>query len=240
MIETATVLVVGRDPLALSLYREGLEVGGHTIVAARDDEEALLWLHGSEPGLILLDVDSAELGLLEMLRESGFDVPVIVLTDEGRVRDAVAAMKLGAVDVLAKPLPSSRLRTAVAEALARRGAEDPRTDKEAAVTTGSEFLAKFRRARLAFRDGAFGEAEVFLRQALAVQADSAEAHNLLGVLLESRNQPRGAWRQYRAALKVDPRYRPARNNLRRITRFALFGGRPGPFDTGELRCDRAD
>jgi|GEM_PF-732572 len=236
----AHLLIVSTEPLALYVYRESLEVAGYQLSSAIDGEEALLWLHGSEPDLVLLDValpESDSLNLLEAVRDSGFDVPIVVLTGEGKVREAVAAMKLGAVDVLEKPLVTAHLRSVVAEILARRSESMPNSSKDVVVTAQSEFAAKLDRSKRAFRRGAFDEAEVFLRQALALDTDSAEAHNLLGVLYEIRHQSRYACRHYRAALKADWRYGPARNNIRRIARRTFFGGGSEPFDTGGLRIE---
>ena len=52
--------------------------------------------------------------------------------------------------------------------------------------------------------------------------DSAEAHTLMGVLLESRGQDHTAYQSYKSALTSNPQYGPARDNMRRYCgRFGL-------------------
>ena len=49
-----------------------------------------------------------------------------------------------------------------------------------------------------------------LEEALDHDPDCAEAHNLLGVLYESRGQNHAAYHAYRTALTIDPLFIPAR------------------------------
>ncbi len=72
--------------------------------------------------------------VLARLRDAGIDVPVIIVTAHGSIPDAVAAMKLGAIDFLSKPLTPDALRRAVAEVLDRHGA---RAQGRAAPTSPS-------------------------------------------------------------------------------------------------------
>ncbi|EXJ22663.1 hypothetical protein ADIAL_1917 [Alkalibacterium sp. AK22] len=44
---------------------------------------------------------------------------------------------------------------------------------------------------------------------------AAEPHNLLGVLLEAKGMKAEAMKHYRAAIALEPGYRPARENLYR-------------------------
>ncbi len=56
-----------------------------------------------------------------------------------------------------------------------------------------------------------------------------EAYNLLGALLEIRHDRLEAQRFYRAALEIDPTYRPAGGDLERI----IARRQMGPIDLGE-------
>jgi DNA-binding NtrC family response regulator len=64
------------------------------------------------------------LGFISQLREQAPDVLLLFVVERGDVETAVEAMKLGAVECLAKPLTSQRLRDAV-----RQGA-DTRTERD--------------------------------------------------------------------------------------------------------------
>jgi DNA-binding NtrC family response regulator len=60
------------------------------------------------------------LALLEELRRSGNDVPVLMLTGYATVDSAVQALKLGADDYITKPCDNDRLRSKIRVILARR------------------------------------------------------------------------------------------------------------------------
>ena len=90
------------------------------------------------------------------------------------------------------------------------------------MTAASQFAANLSRAKRALNRRRFYEAEVFLSQAIGLKADSAEAHNLMGVLHELRDEHDASYREYKAALKADRHYEPAEHNmLRYYERFDL-------------------
>src|SRR5207245_88313 len=99
---------------------------------AQDGETALRWLSESHADLVLLDLQMPGMGgmeVLEKLREGGNNVPVAIVTAHGSIPNAVQAMRLGAIDFLAKPLTPEALRKVVAEMLERheaRKSEPPR------------------------------------------------------------------------------------------------------------------
>jgi two-component system response regulator FixJ len=71
-------------------------------------------------GCIITDVRMPEItgiDLLRRLKESGLDVPVIVITGHGDISLAVEAMKIGAVDFFEKPFDDDLLLAAVRSAL---------------------------------------------------------------------------------------------------------------------------
>ena len=71
-----------------------------------------------------------------------------------------------------------------------------------------------RRARHALKQQDFDAAGEHLRRALFLDDQQPAAHNLLGVLHEIRGDRRAAQQSYREALNLDPKYGPARVNLR--------------------------
>jgi Flp pilus assembly protein TadD len=70
-------------------------------------------------------------------------------------------------------------------------------------------------AVLAVRSDHADEGEVCLRRALALDYSRPEAFNTIGILMEIRGKSLQAQNYYRAALSLDPTYKPARNNLDR-------------------------
>lgn len=90
-----------RQRLALSMERKGFSV-----VAAESVEEAGLLAADHKPRYAILDMKLADgngLDLVPTLRHLRQDVRVIILTGYGNLASAVAAVKAGAVDYLAKP-----------------------------------------------------------------------------------------------------------------------------------------
>ncbi len=72
-------------------------------------------------GCVLSDVrlpGMSGLDLVARLTEGGSAIPVVVMSGAGDIDMAVAAMKLGAVDFLQKPLRSEKTITAVRQAIA--------------------------------------------------------------------------------------------------------------------------
>lgn len=62
------------------------------------------------------------------------------------------------------------------------------------------------------RNGDNEKAQIQLKRALDMDSRSAEAHNLMGVLLERDGDKRGAERAYRRAVKLRPEFAQAHNN----------------------------
>ena len=72
------------------------------------------WLKQSSADLVLLDLHMPGMDGIEVLRrirDEGYDTPVVIITAHGSVPDAVRAMKLGAIDFLAKPLRTPSVRS---------------------------------------------------------------------------------------------------------------------------------
>ncbi|MHC1750814.1 MAG: hypothetical protein AB9856_21280 [Cellulosilyticaceae bacterium] len=62
-------------------------------------------------------------------------------------------------------------------------------------------------------------AETFIKKAIVLRIDAPENFNLLGILSEYRGDYVLAGKFYRASNALDPAYKPAINNLTRITRM---------------------
>ena len=92
-------------------------------ISARGFDSARAFLEvlpAIKSGCIITDVRMPEItgiDLLRRLKESGVDIPVIVITGHGDISLAVEAMKIGAVDFLEKPFDDDLLLAAVRSAL---------------------------------------------------------------------------------------------------------------------------
>jgi two-component system response regulator AtoC len=114
------VLVVDDDQrtrrvLQIALKRLDLEP-----VAVATAELALQQLRREKVGLILTDLKMPGMDGIQFMRELRTldeDVPVIVLTAYGTIESAVDAMKLGALDYIAKPVDVDALHVLIRRAL---------------------------------------------------------------------------------------------------------------------------
>ena len=121
-IDPPILLVEDKDSLR-AMLRHALEAQGHTVVEARDQREAEAALQGGRPGVVLSDLRLPEgdgFGVLRAAKELDPEMPVIVMTAFGSIQDAVAAMKEGALDFLAKPVDPDHLLLMVERALSQR------------------------------------------------------------------------------------------------------------------------
>ena len=124
------VLIVDDDQDLREILARLVRKEGFTPLTAADGGSALelLRLQGAE--VMLADVhlpDRDGLELLQKAREMDADLPVIMITAYAGVNQAVAAMRAGAYDYLAKPFQHREvirlLRRALEERQRRRGSE---------------------------------------------------------------------------------------------------------------------
>ena len=122
--------------------------------------------------LVVLDLglpDRDGLEVLADLRGSGSDVPVIVLTARGGVRDTVAGLTTGATDCVVKPFHFAELEARVALRLAesrRVGAGSPRADDTRLTAGDVELDLLERRLTVAGADHDLTEREFQLLETL--------------------------------------------------------------------------
>ena len=115
-----TVLVVDDEPRFVDLYARTLGEAGLDVRTANSAEEALVLLGQGLPDLVISDVrmpGASGLDLLRMARQQAPDLPFLLVTAFADVRDAVTALKLGAVDYLAKPVDLDELLACVQDTL---------------------------------------------------------------------------------------------------------------------------
>jgi len=104
-----------RHSLEFLLKTAGIKVRGFESAKA-----FLEMLPRIKTGCIITDVRMPEITGIDLLRrvkESGLDIPVIVITGHGEISLAVEAMKIGAVDFLEKPFDDDLLLASVRSAL---------------------------------------------------------------------------------------------------------------------------
>jgi two-component system response regulator HydG len=119
----ARVLVVDDEESARSGLSRLLSGEGYDVDTAEDGAAALAVAADSPPDIVITDVKMPRMdgiALLTKLREQDKSLPVIVMTAVTDVGQAVAAMREGAADYIAKPIDFDALAIVIARALERR------------------------------------------------------------------------------------------------------------------------
>jgi DNA-binding NtrC family response regulator len=102
------------------ILQDTLERVGHEAVPAHNVPQALQALAVGGIDLIISDYRMPGLSGLEflgLLRQQGYDTPLIMLTGYASIEHAVAAIKAGAIDYITKPVQPEQLELAVNQAL---------------------------------------------------------------------------------------------------------------------------
>ncbi|WP_026926081.1 response regulator transcription factor [Granulicoccus phenolivorans] len=116
------ILVVDDDQAVRDSLARTLQYNGYEVSTAVDGVEALARLSASRPDAVIMDVMMPRLDGLEttrMLRSTGNDVPILVLTARDAVGDRVDGLDAGGDDYMAKPFAIDELLARL-RALVRR------------------------------------------------------------------------------------------------------------------------
>ncbi|HLK11879.1 MAG TPA: sigma-54 dependent transcriptional regulator [Candidatus Binatia bacterium] len=190
MREPSCILVIDDEPGIRAGLAEVLGRGGFAVEQAGTAEDGLACLAAGDVALCFVDLRLPGMSGLELLRElrqRGCTVPTVVITAHGTVEDAVAAMKLGAVDFLAKPFSPAELLH-LAQGLLAEEAEDREGGAEA-PPAGRRPIISRDPATLAVLEIAEGVASS--RAPVLVQGESGTGKELLARYLHERGRRRG-------------------------------------------------
>lgn len=100
------ILVVEDQDRFLSFIRKGLEEQGMAVDAVNNGDDGYALASSTPYDLIVLDImlpGQDGLSILKQLRQSGDNVPVILLTARSSLEDRLEGLNLGADDYLPKP-----------------------------------------------------------------------------------------------------------------------------------------
>ena len=202
-----------------------LEYEGYGVTWARDLRTANKENANAPFDLAILDLRLGEesgMQILAEMRARGVQIPTLMITAHGSVRDAVQAMRLGAIDFLQKPIDPVTLRAAVVEILDRC-----KTWQEQIEQAGPEEILREAKRLINLQD--FAQAGRKVSEALEINADSPDAHNLQGILHEIAGDYAAARDCYWRALEIDPQHSAAQGNMRRYSELHSVGRSEEPI-----------
>jgi DNA-binding NtrC family response regulator len=210
-VSNSRILIVDDEKNLRLTMTMCLEPLGYEIGTADDGEDALRQLDNQEFDLILLDIRLPGMDGLDVLRrvvKQHPDIPIVMVSAHGTVESAVEAMKLGAVDFIEKPFTPHELRTVVKQVLDREQLEETQAiDYDSSIQLAKRYVSRRQ----------FNTAIEHVKQAIAADPSRPEAFNLLGALQEIMGERSNAVKNYRVAVNLDPTYKPAQENLKRMT-----------------------
>ena len=122
------ILIIEDEQKAANYLKKGLTENGFSVDIANDGEDGLHLAMTEDYDLIILDVMLPVKGgwaIIEELRASGNDVPVIFLSARDAVHDRVHGLELGADDYLVKPYAFSELLARIRIILRRHPLQQP-------------------------------------------------------------------------------------------------------------------
>jgi DNA-binding NtrC family response regulator len=223
----ATILYVDDEPAIRLVLQDTLERMGHAAVGASSVPEALGALQQGNIDLIISDFRMPGLSgleFLELLRDQGLQIPLIILTGYATIEHAVAAIKAGASDYITKPLQPEQLDHAVSQALeiARLKRENDALRQEVmAIRTERTIIGKSAAMRLALQTVATAAPT---RATVLLHGESGTGKELFARALHDQSD-----RSHQPFVKLNCAAMPEG-----LVESALFGHEKGAF-TGAIK-----
>lgn len=116
--EEVNLLIVDDDAPLRNRLARAMEDRGFKVATAASVAEGLAAAKAEPPNYAVVDLRLADgngLEVVEALREAREDMRIVMLTGYGNIATAVAAVKAGAVDYLAKPADADAIMAALTE-----------------------------------------------------------------------------------------------------------------------------
>jgi len=123
----AHLLLIDDDPNTLASLARAFRLAGHEATVCDSAQRAAGLLQTQHFDLILSDVvmpGKTGMELLEELKKSGLQTPIVLISGQANIEMAVKATRLGALDFLEKPLTTDKLLLTVENALKLSRLED--------------------------------------------------------------------------------------------------------------------
>jgi two-component system response regulator RegA len=115
-VDGRTLLIVDDDKPFLQRLARAMETRGYQVDTAESVAEGLAKVEAAAPAFAVVDMrlgDGNGLDVIEGLRRRRPEARAIILTGYGNIATAVSAVKMGAIDYLAKPADADEVHAAL-------------------------------------------------------------------------------------------------------------------------------
>jgi two-component system response regulator AtoC len=147
MSQKSQVLVVDDDLAMCGFLRTFLDAHNCSALTVTNADEAIRRFHAERPAAVLLDVvmpgSMDGLAALAAFKKIDKDVPIIVISGQGRTNIVVQAIRLGAIDFLCKPFDETELEVVLDKALKQRELTQEVTSLRAQLNEQSRYTMLF-------------------------------------------------------------------------------------------------
>ena len=117
------ILLIDDEPAQITSIKSFLKRRTYSVLTANSGEEGLSFINEGNIDLVLTDFRMPEMNGLEVvqqIKKSNPDIPVVVITAYSDTKDAIKVMKEGAFDYLSKPIDLDELEILVKKAKEHR------------------------------------------------------------------------------------------------------------------------
>ena len=190
------ILIVDDAKSIRMLLAKCLELNGFSVAMAEDGKTALEMLLQGQFDLAFLDIKLPVVSgteVLRRIRERGLQIPVVIITAFGNVKNAVECTRLGAVAYIQKPFTVNRINAVLDEL--KITSDD---------TTGQQYL---REVQGLMKKDKFEDVLRMLKNVLPDNPLDAEVYHMLAETSRKLHRPEDAakYQKIYEALKIDER-----------------------------------
>lgn len=184
-----SILVVDDNPVIRQIMKLALEQKNHHVTLAGDGQEAIELMHIHFFDLILLDIMMPKMTGIEVLEYMAKEpelaqIPVIVVSADSQIENAIRCIQLGAEDYLVKPPNHTLLNTRVDTSLRRKFLHDQEQAHQAEIEQMYEAVKRANAAKTEF----IGMAAHELRNPIAQISTTSYLLSRMGPLNEKQMQ----------------------------------------------------
>lgn len=175
------ILIVDDAKSIQLLLAKCMELNGFSVKTAGDGKTALEMLIREQFALVFLDIKLPIISgteVLRRMREKGINVPVIIITAFGNIKNAVDCTRMGAISYVQKPFTSNRISAVLNELNIKSTDDDNQTDMH--------------EARSLMESEKYEEVEKILKNLLPTNPFNAEVYHMLAEICLKLNREQEA------------------------------------------------